>query len=111
MFGQRHAGWVGQAVTRVVTWIHRKSGLEYDGEEFNSLNYSDDFAGCVGGDRALVSYLKMSLLGNLSLEEAAAKASPPSTNMDYLGVSFNSGTLNKSVPPSKLAELKDLLFT
>lgn len=112
MFGQRHAGWAGQAVTSSVTWIHRRSGLGYDGEEFNSLNYSDDLAGCEDGERALVSYQKMGcLLEELGLEEAASKASPPSTEMEYLGVLFNSVEMKKSVPPHKLAELRDLLFT
>ena len=91
MFGQRHAGWAGQAITSSVTWIHRRSGLDYDGEEFNSLNYSDDLAGCEDGERAMVSYQKMGyLLEELGLEEAASKASPPSTEMEYLGVLFNS---------------------
>ena len=112
MFGQRHAGWAGQAITSSVTWIHRRSGLDYDGEEFNSLNYSDDLAGCEDGERAMVSYQKMGcLLEELGLEEAASKASPPSTEMEYLGVLFNSVELKKSVPPHKLAELRDLLFT
>ena len=112
MFGLRHAGWAGQAVTSAVTWIHRGLGLEYDGEEFNSLNYSDDLAGCEAGAKAFESYLKMgSLLEELGLEEATDKAASPATEMEYLGVSFNSVTLKKSVPPHKLAELRDLLFT
>ena len=38
MFGIRHSGWAGPAITSAVTWRHRSLGLEYDGEEFHSLN-------------------------------------------------------------------------
>ena len=72
MFGLRHAGWAGQAITSAVIWIHKRLGLEYDGMEFNSLNYSDDLAGCEEGDRATISYnMIASLLEELALEEAA----------------------------------------
>ena len=114
MFGLRHSGWAGQAITSAVTWRHRRLGLEYDGEEFNSLNYSDDLAGCEPGlgERAMVSYLKMAeLLNELGLEESTDKAAAPAVEMEYLGVTFNSVTFKKSVPPAKLAELKDVLFT
>ena len=40
MFGLRHACWAGQAITSAIVWIHRRSGMAYDGEEFNTLNYS-----------------------------------------------------------------------
>ena len=112
MFGLRHAGWAGQATTSALTHVHRKSGLEYDGHEFSALNYSDDLAGCENGERAMVSYQKIGvLLEELGLDEAADKASPPATEMEYLGVTFNSITLKNSIPPHKMAELKDLLFT
>ena len=97
-----------------MTWRHRRLGLEYDGEEFNSLNYSDDLAGCESGlgERAMVSYLKMAeLLSELGLEESTDKAAAPAVEMEYLGVTFNLVTFKKSVPPAKLAELKDVLFT
>ena len=51
------------------------------------------------------------LLVSLGLEEAASKASGPKTKMEYLGVEFNSVTLTKSIPPAKMAQLKDTLFT
>ena len=112
MFGLRHSGWAGQAVTSAVTWMHRRFGLEDGDEEFNTLNYSDDLAGCEEGSRADVSFERMgSLLGDLGLDEAADKATPPSTRMEYLGITFDTIALKKFVPPAKLAELKDLLFT
>ena len=110
MFGLRHAGWAGQAITSAIVWIHKRSGIAYDGKMFNALNYSDDLAGCELGDRALVSFQKIALLlQELGLQESQDKASPPATKMEYLGVSFDSVLLKKSIPPEKIAILRDLL--
>ena len=112
MFGLRHAGRAGQSVTSAVTYIHRKSGLLHDDQPFRSLNYSDDLAGVEPSYWADAAYEAMgSLLLELGLEEASDKAASPNTEMEYLGVTFNSITLKKSIPPAKLAQLKDTLFT
>ena len=71
-------------------------------------------AGCESGngDRAMMSFLQMGqLLKEIGLEQFADKAAPPDTEMEYLSVPSNSVTFKKSVPPHKLAELRDLLFT
>ena len=112
MFGLRHAGLAGQSITSAVTWIHRKDGEATDGYEYNTLNYSDDLAGVEKGTRAETSYAKMGLLLDLlGLEEAADKADPPNTSITYLGVTFDSVSFRKMIPPEKLAELLDLLMT
>ena len=112
MFGLRHSGWAGQAVTSALTFIHRKSGMLYDGSPFRSLNYSDDLAGAEPEERAEYAFRRMGdLLVELGLDEAEDKASAPKTEMEYLGVTFNSITFKKSIPPAKLAQLKDTLFT
>ena len=86
--------------------------METHGEEYNSLNYSDDLAGVEEGEKADISYTKMGLLlSSLGLEEAEDKATPPSTCMEYLGVTFDSIALRKTIPPAKLAELLDLLMS
>ena len=112
MFGLCHAGLAGQSITTAVNWIHRQDGLDTDNEEYNTLNYSDDIGGVEEGPRADVSYKKMGkLLATLGLEEAADKATAPSTCMTYLGVTFDSVSLQKSIPPEKVAELLDLLWS
>lgn len=112
MFGLRHSGWAGQQVTTAITYIHRRLGLSFDGSPFNSLNYSDDLAGAEPEDRADVSFREMGqLLQKLGLDEAQDKASAPSTRMEYLGVTFDSTSFKKSIPPAKMAQLKDTLFT
>ena len=112
MFGLRHSGWAGQSITSAVTWIHRGLGISYDGSPFNSLNYSDDLAGAEPPERAEASFKAMGdLLVRLGLEESTDKASSPETEMEYLGVCFNSVTFRKSIPPAKMAQMKDTLFT
>ena len=76
------------------------------------MNYSDDFGGVEEGTRADVSFNKIGkLLAELGLEEADDKASAPSTRMTYLGVTFDSVSFQKSVPPEMVAELLDLLMS
>ena len=112
MFGLCHAGLAGQSITTAVNWIHRRDGVLTDDEEYRTLNYSDDFGGVEEGTRADVSFNKIGkLLAELGLEEADDKASAPSTRMTYLGVTFDSVSFQKSVPPEKVAELLDLLMS
>ena len=110
MFGLRHAGLQGQKVNTAVTWTHRRLGLETDDQTlFNSLNYSDDIGGCESTlNRATQSFDALgSLLCDLGLEESTSKAHPPSTSMPYLGIQFDTVLMRMSIPPEKLAEVRD----
>ena len=112
MFGLRHAGLAGQTITSAVNWRHRQEGLALFGEEFNTLNYSDDLAGVEEETKAEVAFSTMGeLLSDLGLKEATDKASSPATVITYLGVTFNSITMEKTVPAEKVAELLDILHT
>jgi hypothetical protein len=112
MFGLRHSGLAGQNVTSAVNWRHRQEGLILFGEEFNTLNYSDDLAGVEEDEKSEVAFKIMGkLLSDLGLKEASEKASPPATSITYLGVTFNSNTMKKTVPVEKVSELLDLLHT
>ena len=110
MFGLRHSGLQGQKITDALSWIHRRLGLESDGEAmFNCINYCDDLGGAESSkSRADLSFTKLlSLLEDLGLAESVEKAVPPCTSMVYLGVHFDSVAMTMSVPPDKLAELKE----
>ena len=110
MFGLRHAGLQGQKVTTAVTWIHRRLGLETEAQKpYNSLNYSDDIGGCETTlERATQSYEALAhLLTDLGLVESKSKAHPPSTSMPYLGILFDTVKMRMSIPPEKLAEVRD----
>lgn len=110
MFGLRHAGLQGQKVTTAVTWVHRRLGLETDVQQmFNSLNYSDDIGGCEKShERATQSFKALgSLLLDLGLDESTSKAHPPSTSMPYLGIQFDTELMRMSIPPDKIAEVRE----
>ena len=141
MFGLRHSGLQGQKVSDATAWIHRNNGLEYipgAGEvqrhqthverrnpaivpipdpnkpsPYNIVNYSDDFAGCETGlHKATASFMGLgSLMKALGLAESADKACPPSTNMVFLGVQFDTVKLTMSVPAEKIQELRVDLAT
>ena len=108
-FGLRHSGLQGQKLTDCVSWIHRRRGLETITEQmFNIVNYSDDFGGVETiHARAKESFSQLKwLLDDLGLQEAAKKAEPPSTQMTFLGVMFDSSNMTMRVPPDKLTEIK-----
>ena len=109
-FGLRHSGLQGQRVTDALAWILRRLGLESgDGKLFNVCNYVDDIGG-VEGKKSWASEA-FNALGNLlidlGLDESTKKAEPPATVITYLGVQFDSTKMEMSVPPDKLAEIKE----
>ena len=110
MFGLRHSGLQGQKVTTAVTWVHRNLGLETESQtKFKSLNYSDDIGGGEHSyERSLQSFRALGdLLVDLGLKESSSKAHPPSTSMPYLGIQFNTVSMQMSIPPAKVAEVQE----
>ena len=133
VWGCRHAGLNGQRVTTAVSTIHRTMGTmtecvhKSDGcdstcghlttesvvcpqttiSEFNTLNYSDDFAGAeIDLSRAKLSFNMMgSLLSVLGLTESEKKAESPQKVMKYLGIEFDSMKLEMRVDKDRCAEL------
>ena len=110
MFGLRHSGLQGQKVTTAVTWTHRRLGLDTRWEKmFKSLNYSDDIGGCEDSlEMATDSFNALGdLLEDLGLVESKSKAHPPSTSMPYLGILFDTVGMRMSIPPEKVAEVRE----
>ena len=108
-FGLRHSGLQGQRVTDAVSWILRRLGLETDeGQEYQVCNYVDDLGGVEDDEmRAQEAFDKLGwLISDLGLVESKSKAEPPTTQITYLGVQFNSVEMTMSVPPEKITEIK-----
>ena len=76
---------------------------------FHCINYCDDLVGAdASKEIADLSFIKLGeLLPELGLDESIYKARAPGTAMVYLGVQFNSVTMTMSVPPEKLALVKE----
>ena len=112
MFGLKHSGLQGQKVTTAVTWAHRRLGLETDSQTmYRSLNYSDDIGGGETTlERATSSFEALNtLFSDLGLVESKSKAHPPSTSMPYLGIQFDTIAMRMSIPPEKIAEVREEL--
>ena len=131
VWGCRHAGMNGQRVSSAVASIHRSLGYNLqckhrfsgcspecphltspteslEAEPFNSLNYSDDFAG--GEVKLARSHLAFNTLGTLleelMIDESKAKAVSPSQILKYLGIEFDSLTMEMRVDKEKCDELR-----
>ena len=110
MFGFRNSGLAGQRTTTAVVYIFKKNAEIAFNKQFGALNYSDDLAGAEKGLDAWQAFDFMSVvLKNLGLEESIEKALPPSTNMEYLGIEFDTIAMEKRVTPAKLTELDTAL--
>ena len=108
-FGLRHSGLQGQRLTDAVSWIHRRQGLESSEERmFNVVNYSDDLGGVESTmSRATESFNLLGILfKDLGLAESLKKAETPRKQMVYLGVMFDTVSMEMRVPPDKLEEIK-----
>ena len=130
IWGCRHAGMNGQRVTNLVSAIHRSLGLassclhrergcnsnclhlsdSFDiiVNEFNTLNYQDDFARCQESlDKCKLAFNTMGTLFEvLGLSESSDKSVSPTQVMTFLGVQFDTTTLEMRIDQVKCQELK-----
>ena len=108
-FGLRHSGLNGQRVTDAVSWILRRLGMTTDEEvAYNVVNYVDDMGGVESTlGRSTQAFKALGwLLEDLGLVESTEKAEPPTTQITYLGVEFDSLAMEMRVPADKLQEIK-----
>ena len=110
IWGCRNAGYNAQRVSSCVAHIHRKSGLAVSPEEFFTIVYCDDFAGCEMGDKANTSFTSLKILFNeLGIEESEKKACPPSTCMTFLGIEVDTEAMCLRVDKVKIQETLALM--
>ena len=96
--GLRSAAYCCQSVTEIVAKIARRNAFV--------LVYLDDFGGAEKADMAYDSFNHLGwLLDYFGLEEARDKAVPPSTKMDWLGITFDTVEWTMALKPGKLQEL------
>ena len=73
-------------------------------------NYLDDLAGAETPDKAWKSYHELEkILEYCGLEEALEKSCPPSTQMIFIGVLFDTESLTLLVTHERLQEIKNLV--
>jgi hypothetical protein len=103
-FGLRWAAACCQRVTDVVSHILNRNN-------HCVLNYIDDFAGVAASATTAHEGFKLlqGTLAELGIQEARHKATPPSDVMTWIGFRFSSTDMTVSLPPSKLAEITQLV--
>ena len=107
VWGCRHAGYCGQRVSRAVLQIFKDMGIQKFGESYNAMVYMDDFAGAEVGEKAKSAFDDMGrLLADLGIVESRKKAFPPSTQMLFLGVEFDTIAMCMRVGEEKCREVK-----
>ena len=103
--GMRSAPYIAQRITNAIAYIHRC--LEYF-----LLNYVDDFVGAENKDKAWQAYWALSqLLDNLGVETSPDKIVPPTTQLKFLGITFDSKQMTMEISDEKLSEIKQELDT
>ena len=96
--GLRSSAFCCQSVTQIIAKIANYRA--------HTLVYLDDFGGAEHADRAQESFEYLGwVLDHCGLEEAPDKALAPSTEMDWLGVCFDTVGWTMALKPGKLQEL------
>ena len=105
-FGIRKGAMCCQRTTDGVSYIMSR-------EEFDTLNYIDDFAGvtpCLSSACASFERLR-TLLCELGLDENDKKASPPSQVMTWTGIEFDTLKMEARMPQCKINDTLNLVET
>ena len=96
--GMRTAPYIAQRVTNAITHIHQK--LQY-----YLLNYVDDFLGAETKELVWKAFNHLTwLLGDIRVETAPEKIIPPTTRIEFLGVTLDSQTMTMEIPTEKIRD-------
>ena len=103
--GLRSAPYIAQRITNAIAFIHRQ--LQYF-----LLNYVNDFVGAELKHKIWESYQHLTqLLEKLRVETAKEKIVPPTTRLEFLGITFDSEKMTMEVSEHRLKEIKGELNT
>ena len=98
--GLRSAPYIAQRVTNAITYILKEL-------EFFLLNYVDDFVGAETRQRIWQAYHVLTqLLEDLRVDISQEKLVPPTTRLEFLGVTFDSKTMTMEISEDKMQEIK-----
>ena len=101
--GLTSAAYCAQRVSNAISYIHKSHGHW-------SVNYLDDFGSVELPSNAWRSYYDMRyILENVGAQEAAHKAVPPCTRLEFLGNTLDTITMTIEVSPTRLTEILELL--
>ena len=103
-FGSRNGSFQCQSTTNAIAYMLRKDS------NIDIVNYIDDLVSAALPEVAYDQFTcTRSLLSDLGLQEADSKLCPPSTSLEFLGITCDTDTLTLSIPPAKVNEILQLL--
>ena len=98
--GMRSAPYIAQRITNAIAYIHRQ--LQYF-----LLNYVDDFVGAELEETVWKAYLHLkTLLDNLQVDTSPEKLIPPTTRLEFLGITFDSVSMTMEISEEKVKEIQ-----
>ena len=93
--GLRSAPYIAQRITNAIAYIHRQL-------QFFLLNYMDDFVGAELKEHIWEAFLALTnLLDRLRVEVSKEKMVPPSTRLEFLGITFDCETMTMEIFPGQ----------
>ncbi len=104
-FGIRWGAMACSRTTQAVCYIHAQ-------DNHSSLCYIDDFFGAAPPSKYIASkgfHRLRSLMEELGLKEATEKATPPTTQMTWIGVEFDTNKMVMRVPEFRIEETLTLV--
>ena len=103
--GMRSAPYIAQRITNAIAFIHRRM-------EYFLLNYVDDFVGAETENKIWAAFNALSeLLEELQVETSKEKIVPPTTRLEFLGITFDFTKMTMEISEEKLLEIKQELDT
>ena len=97
--GMRTAPYITQRVSNAIRYIHQKLG-------YFLLNYVDDLLGAETKEKAQAAFKSLTaLLEELQVEVAPNKVIPPTTRIEFLGVTFDSSSMTIEVTQDRVKEM------
>ena len=97
--GMRSAPYIAQRVTNAIRYIHERL-------HFFLLNYVDDFLGAEHKNKVQQAFQHLTqLLEQLKIDTAPEKIIPPTTRIEFLGVTFDSISMTIEVTKERVQEM------
>ena len=97
--GMRSAPYIAQRVTNAIAYIHRQM-------QFFLLNYVDDFVGAEIKQRIWQAFEALTtLLDELNVDTSSEKMVPPTTRLEFLGITFDSQHMTMEISKQKMSEI------
>ena len=97
--GMRTAPYIAQRVSNALAFIHTQLG-------YFLLNYVDDFIGAEEKESIWQAYDFLTrLLRDLAVDTSPDKIVPPTTRLEFLGITFDTDSMTMEIPEDKVKEV------